>query len=255
MIFYFSGTGNSLWVAKQLGERLNEPLLNVAEAMAKGQYSFLFEPDERPVFVFPVHSWGVPVVMRRFIEQMEILDYEIQPIFAVCTCGDDCGMTDWMLRQLFGQKKVFLRSVFSVQMPNNYILLPGFDVDPKPVEQQKLQAAQVAVEEIGEMIMRTRPLEPPYTPGRFAWLKTHWVYPLFTRFFIGKTSYHATDACISCGVCEEVCPTRNISFDGRRPSWGTDCVQCLACIHRCPARAIEYGKETLKKGRYKHPDL
>lgn len=255
MIFYFSGTGNSLWVAKELGGILSEPLLNVAEAMAKGECSFRVREEERLVFVFPVHSWGIAVAMRRFMELMEIKGYEAQPVFAICTCGDDCGTTDRMLRRLLGRKGLPLHAVFSVQMPNNYILLPGFDVDSKAEEQQKLRAAQTTVAQIGEMLAGKRPLQPHYTPGRFARLKTSLVYPLFARFSIGKTSYYTTDACISCGLCEKVCPTRTISFDGWHPSWGTDCVQCLACIHRCPVRAIEYGKETIKKGRYKHPDL
>ncbi|MBR2497846.1 MAG: EFR1 family ferrodoxin, partial [Parabacteroides sp.] len=55
--------------------------------------------------------------------------------------------------------------------------------------------------------------------------------------------------------CERICPTRTISMREGKPVWADTCVQCVACIHRCPVRAIEYGKETIKKGRYHHPEI
>jgi NAD-dependent dihydropyrimidine dehydrogenase PreA subunit len=38
-----------------------------------------------------------------------------------------------------------------------------------------------------------------------------------------------------------------------RPAWEGQCTLCLACLHRCPAEAIQYGKETVGKGRYVNP--
>lgn len=77
----------------------------------------------------------------------------------------------------------------------------------------------------------------------------------FAHLAIGSNSFRVTDVCISCGLCERICPTGTISMQAGKPVWTDTCVQCVACIHRCPVRAIEYGKGTLKKGRYHHPEI
>lgn len=255
MIFYFTGTGNSLWVAKKLGEELHETLVSIAEAIIKKEFVYTPEPEEKLLFIFPIHSWGLPVLVHQFMKRLEIQGYAGQFVYAVCTCGDDCGITNKVLGRLFHFKGLPLHAVFSIQMPNNYILLPGFDVDEKSVEQKKLKNAEEYIYELSEMLMGKRTMKQHYLPGKFAVLKTRLVYPLFARFSVGKTSFYATEACISCGLCAKVCPTRTISFQGDKPVWERSCVQCLACIHRCPVRAIEWGKETRKKGRYHHPGL
>jgi NAD-dependent dihydropyrimidine dehydrogenase PreA subunit len=70
-----------------------------------------------------------------------------------------------------------------------------------------------------------------------------------------KTSkFYATDACTACALCMELCPMRCIEPDDRsRPVWEGTCTMCLACLHRCPAGAVQYGRDTLGKGRYLNP--
>lgn len=255
MIFYFTGTGNSLWVAKALGEALGEPLVSIADELRKEAEDLTYpvRPDEKILFVYPVHSWGPAVPVSRFISRLTLNGYAGQPVYSVSTCGDECGYTDRLIRKALGKRAIPLTAAYSVIMPNNYILLPGFNVDSKEVEERKLQEAPARVDGIVEAI-RTHRQEALYHTGSMPGLKSRCVYPLFAHLAIGRNAFRATDACISCGLCERICPTGTIRMQDGKPVWANTCVQCVACIHRCPVRAIEYGKETLKKGRYHHPD-
>lgn len=257
MIFYFSGTGNSLWIAKELGEKWNDKLISISNELNKttDKLEYELQSDEKLVFVFPVHSWGPAVLVLRFIEKMILKNYTNQKIYSICVCGDNCGYTDKVLSQALKKRSFNLTETFSIQMPNNYILMKGFGIDPENIEKSKLDAAPHLLQEIIDSIQRKDKKEH-YTAGQFPFFKTHIVYPLFKKYVIGKNSFFATDKCISCGLCVSICPTNTIAMEkNQKPVWNKTCVQCTACIHRCPVRAIEYGKITQSQGRYCHPDL
>lgn len=80
-------------------------------------------------------------------------------------------------RESFGKRAISLTAAYSVIMPNNYILLPGFDVDDKDVEERKLQDAPARVAEIIEAI-REHGQDALYHTGSMPGLKSYWIYPL-----------------------------------------------------------------------------
>lgn len=257
MVFYFTGTGNSLWVARSLSRLFDEPMASIAEMMKKerDEYVCPLREEEKLFFVFPVHSWGPAVLVLRFIEKLRLTGYHRQPVYSVSTCGDETGYTTRRMRTALARKGIQLTAGYSVQMPNNYILLPGFSVDEKELEHKKLKAAEGRLSAIVEAIHKKEG-EGLDEIGSFPVLKSYLIYPLFAHWAIGSNSFRVTDACISCGLCAKICPTGTITMAAnQRPVWSDTCVQCVACIHRCPVRAIEYGKETVKKGRYYHPEI
>ena len=256
MIFYFSGTGNSLWVAKELRHSFNGDFISIADELNAKDNSFQYtiEADEKIFFVFPVHSWGPVVVVLRFIEKLIIKNYHSQNIYVIATCGDNCGNTSHILEKSLKKRGLQLTKSYSIAMPNNYILMKGFGLDSKELEQQKLQAASIHLHDIVEDI-KAEGKNELYEKGKFACLKSGFIYPMFKTFAIKHNSFYATDACISCGLCVKICPTKTISMTENKPNWSNKCIQCCGCIHRCPERAIEWGKITLEQERYVHPDL
>lgn len=256
MVFYFTGTGNSKWVADAMGNAFGERLVSITDEYKKGckEHSYSLRKDEKIFFVYPVHSWGPAALVTRFISDLRLSGYEQQPVYSICVCGDDCAYTTQLLGKALKKRGISLTAGYSVTMPNNYILMKGFNVDNPEVEQQKLQEAPARVAAIVDTIRLHKSVNL-YHKGSVPFLKSYLVYPLFINFAIGKTVFYVTDDCISCGLCERICPTGTISLKEGKPVWTDSCIQCVACIHRCPVRAIEYGKETVKKGRYRHPGI
>jgi len=253
MIFYFSGTGNSLYIAKNIAEAQGEKLISISKEFDNKDNLFEYELKENELigFVFPVYAWGPAKMVIDFVTRVKLLGGKPY-VFSVCTCGDEEGTATKILKKALNKKGITLDSAFTIQMPNNYIL--GFDVDSKDVENDKLQKAEQKLISINYVLKNRQIGIFNIFSGKFSTLKSRVVNPLFNRFALNTKSFYATDECISCGLCEQVCPVHSITVD-KKPVWSKSCTQCLACIHRCPVHAIQYGKGTIGKGRYIHPDL
>lgn len=252
MIFYFTGTGNSLFVAEKIAKEQGDQPVSIAKELDR-KYSVLeyeFSENDLLGFVFPVYAWGPPEIVLDFISRMRINGRPY--VFSVSTCGDDEGRTAKILQKSLNRKGICLDSAFTLIMPNNYII--GFDVDEKEVETDKLKRAEKRLDSINLIISKRQKNVFDLIPGKFPDFKSGIINPLFNRFGRSTRYFYATDKCTRCGICEKICPLHTIKVD-EKPVWGKSCTQCLACIHRCPVKAIQYGKKTAGKGRYVHPDL
>lgn len=259
MILCFSGTGNSRAVAEMLAKILGEHVGPVTPAMRGGVVS-LPEGDRHLIWVYPIYSWGVPPYILEVIKTVRIEGCEGLVHHAVVTCGDDCGLADRMWRKAISARGWRDGAMMSVQMPNNYVSLPGFDVDPENVEQAKLAAYPGRVSEVARKIRDAETSREKLTDivrGSFAWIKTRVIYPWFVRHAMSPSRFSVTEGCISCGKCARHCPLGNITMrpsqdnpKALRPVWGNDCAGCLGCYHICPVHAVNYTSATRGKGQY-----
>lgn len=235
MIFYFSGTGNSAWAARQLA------CLTGDEACAITNLKEL--PDlgnaKQIGFVFPVYAWGVPEIMADFAKK---LPQSQAFTFGVCTCGEDAGLTMKRFSKLYP-----LSSSYSLQMPNNYII--GSDTDSADEISQKIAAARKALERIAQEIRQQERVYRVHEGGR-AGLKSHLINFGFNKFARSAKPFFAEDSCNGCGQCARNCPAHAITLRDGKPVWATQCFQCLRCINECPQQAIQYGKDTAGRRRY-----
>ena len=252
MIFYFSGTGNSEYVARQLADALGERLIGMAQAINSGEMHYKLADGEMVGWVFPTYSWGPAPIATAFARKVTIDGFGSHTYsYMVTTCGDDIALSAQMWRAELHRRGMHCQMAMSVQMPNNYILLPGFDVDSKDLESRKRSAAVSRIAQVVQAIER-RSTTDDVVKGSMPWLKSRLVYPLFKRYAMSDAGFASqSDVCNHCGLCAKVCPNANIKMSAEgTPQWHGNCAMCLSCIHRCPVRAIQYGNQTQKKGRY-----
>jgi len=241
MILYFTGTGNSRWVAERLAEETGETPINIAHLM-KSPRSITEElPEAKPLgIVFPIHSWYAPRILIDFLQQIHLPNHTYR--YAVCTCGDDAGKG----LQRFS-KHFRLDAAWSVAMPNTYI--PMFDLDDDTLCYKKIEEARNRIYSIAKDILAQKRIWEVHE-GKAAWLKTYIVNPLFNRFVIHSKGFWLDEGCTSCSACANSCPVNNIRLQEKRPVWGRECIHCMACVHVCPHEVIQYKDSTRQKGRY-----
>ena len=242
MIFYFSGTGNSLMAAKALA-REGENIVDMAAARKAGAYVYPLE-GERIGFVFPVYCYTIPSLVLDFIRHLEIKDGGYA--FAVVTCGGGIGGTSAFLAKELGKRGVSLSYATPLLMPDNAVFY--YAIKPKAEIDARLEEAEKRLGEIKKEIESERKKR-----ARGAFSKA--LYPMY-RLLSKTEAFFVTDVCVHCGLCARNCPEEAIKMTDGKPEWvKKSCVKCAACINRCPVAAIEYGKGTEKRGRYVNPIL
>ncbi len=250
MIVCFTGTGNSLFVARKLHELSGDRLIVLENDLLTKPGTIEGNPD-RIIWVFPTYSWGVPPVVIRFIREATVEVSEKCDHFMVTTCGDDIGNCHKMWRNEIKRRGWKPMAAFSVTMPNTYVNMTGFDVDSPELEKKKIDLAADRIRHIANQIT-LKSTDDDVVRGSWPWVKTSLIYPWFIRFEMSADRFKVnTGLCTSCGLCSRNCPTRNIVMTDGSPKWNNNCARCLRCYHICPVHAIRYGKATDTKGQYR----
>ena len=110
MIFYFSGTGNTKWLASRLANATGERLVSISQAIITGEYDYQLGDDERIGICFPVHGWRPPFIVRDFVKHLNLGGYQDQFCYAFATCGDDVGLAfDYLREDLMSLSIAFIR--------------------------------------------------------------------------------------------------------------------------------------------------
>jgi len=251
VIYYFTGTGNSLAAAKKITAGLGDcelvPIASLAETTGD-----IVPSAGRVGIVCPVYFVGLPAMVAEFASRIRFRDG--QYVFAIATFGGTGAAP--ALRQLDGilwqHAARGLDAGFRVKMPGNYILM----YEPPQGKKQKslLAAAGTEIAKITKVVQDCRRQDPPRSfSGQI-------VHALMYGRFIGRVhekdrAFSVTERCTGCGTCAAVCPAHNIKLVQNRPVWQHRCELCCSCIHNCPAQAIQAGTGTLTRQRYRNPDV
>jgi Fe-S-cluster-containing hydrogenase component 2 len=246
-IYYFTGTGNSLYISKKIASFL--PVYKIIRITSRNDFSVPISA-ERLGIVFPVYAWGLPNLVKNLISRITMVNSEY--IFAVANYAGNAGAALHQAEGLFKQNGVNLNFSASIKMPNNYIIFSHPDKIEKA--EKKINSAQTSINNAAVQIASKAQNKIKSTiSGK---LVTTFVHPLFTAN-IGKSdkAYFADDKCNHFAICKNLCPVDNIAIQEGKPVWQRKCEQCLACISWCPQKAIQFNKNSFSKDRYHNPKI
>lgn len=248
VIFYFSGTGNSLQVAKDIAEKLQGcEVVNLAKFPTETVIN-----AKRIGIVFPVYFGGIPNIIRRFLSEIKL---DGKPyIFAIVTCGGVVGASLVQVNELLKLKSQKLHSGFILKMPENYILY--YNADSKEKQQKRFNDEKKKVQDISQIVIDKK--EIPFEKSKYVidTLFGKVVNHAVVRKFPSRDSHFIiNDKCTGCGKCEKVCSVNNITLMNNKPTWNHHCELCLGCLQSCPVNAIDYDNKTQKRTRYINPNV
>lgn len=245
VIFYLSGSGNSLYAAQQIAEKLDACRLETIGSYLRKPYAVA---DEVVGIVCPVYCFALPPMVAKFLEALQA---KPKYCFGVVTMGGNQGRALKQMSDSLAAKGITLKYAQAIMMPDNFFGIP-LEKRVKLLQEAEPIITQVA-QDIGSLKENVAAVKEALVWKLFGNAASWWY--LKNRLKFDNMTVDATK-CVGCGICQEVCQMENIKLVDGKPTFGDKCASCLGCFHWCPQSAISAGKLTLDNSkRYVNPKI
>lgn len=249
MIFCYSGTGNSRYIANRIAQGLQDEIVDLNEKIKSNDNSAV-EVQGDAIVVTPTYAWRVPRLVMDWLHKTELKG--AKRIWFVMNCGDQIGNAAKYNSSLAQEKNLCYMGTAKIIMPENYIAM--FNAPEKNEAEAIIKKSEPDIDAVISCIKEGRSFDAPRN-NLYDRFMSGVVNNIFYKALLKSSAFQVSDACIGCGLCAEKCPTNCISLKEGKPVWADKCTHCMACVCYCPANAIEYGKKTAGKPRYKFENL
>ncbi|TCK98521.1 ferredoxin [Natranaerovirga hydrolytica] len=261
IIYYFSGTGNTWWLSKELKKQLNLNNWEVdyfsIECIQTIDILTQIKDVHHIIFGFPVYGSTAPRPMLNFIHNFPKANHS-QSISVFATQALASGDTAYFVGKQLIQKGYCLNQTMHFRMMNN-LHLPKFRFYPPKNDDRVISLHHKNLPKIKKLALyitqNEKVLHGKYSLGIIigAFQRSHIDKLIHTA---GKRFTVDTSRCINCDQCIKICPTKNIVGSNNTYDFKKNCVFCLRCYSQCPTHAIligEHSKDVEKFPRYKGP--
>ena len=247
LVFYFTATGNSLFVARQL----SDSPISIPQELKKSK--LVYEADEIG-FVCPDYAGAIPKIVQEFVAKGT---FKAPYIFSVITFGNACvNVAEWW-SEYAKSKGVVNNYVEPILMVDNY--LPVFDMNEQMAIDKKVDESLAKI--LGDIGAHKNHIGEP-DMGRFTKDMLKGLQDRHFSMTAERLLELKPNRCISCMTCEKVCPHKNFKLGNDGLEFAGSCEYCLACVHNCPQKALTLKSqwpgmpgERNAEARYRHPDI
>lgn len=244
MIIWFSGSGNSLAIARKIAQRTGDKLMPLHEAVRTD-----LSAEESIGLVYPTYWLDAPLAIRALVPKLQLPKDAYT--YIVITCGAQTNNAVWTVRQILKKKGIRLDYCHKIRVPDSSAIAFGRDPNEQAWKFEKYAPRLERI--IADISAKKKGLHfSGFDP----------MGAILNSPSIARKSYRLTQPavntgkCIGCGICQKLCPQGNIALTEKKAHIGEDCTLCLACLHNCQQQAVEIsGKPTRKEHQYRHPEI
>lgn len=256
-IYYFSGTGNSFFAARELQKRL--PGAELIPLVTMLDQKVITPGAESVGLVFPVYMISLPIPVKQFIAKLDVS--RVKYLFGLATRLGTAHRAFQDIDKGLKKKGRRLDAWFNCTMAGNSPAIQKNWVTSSGSEIAAMEAVVLKqLDNIGDIVVKQKTCREKDTlcnmkiPS-FLLAVAGLLGPLMEKASY-KNGFYADSKCSKCGLCEKVCLSGKISMEGGAPVWNENkmCYNCYACLTYCPEQAVQIQKTyTDINGRYSHP--
>ena len=246
MVLYYSATGNTEYIAKEIARRLDDECVDLLDRI-KNQDFTEFHSEKPFIICAPVYVCEMPRFMSKYLKKQTFTGN--RNVYFIFTSGGYCGISGQLAKWMFRNKKMKYMGRAEFKMPRNYVandhypMLEKEEVEERIINSHKMLAPTVETIKAGGKLKARHIF-------LFETIITVPFNPVWSKLKLRAKDFHCGDNCIGCGKCVKLCPLNNIELKDKKPVWSDRCSHCMACIGNCPVRAIEYGEISQTKEQY-----
>lgn len=249
MVIYFTGTGNSRYVAETIAKRTGDELISFRSFFTK-EKSMDLTSTKPFVIVCPIYAGGLPEVVTNFIKNAKFNGSD--EVYFITTCGANSGKIVKTVDKIITGRNLVLKGFAEIVMPSNYIIM--YNPPTKEKADEVLKTSLEKIEEITNAIVNNEEFELGRNFSLFDNIQSSGlINKMFHKFMAKDKDFYTTDDCTGCNLCEKACPVVNITMENSRPKWNGSCTHCVGCINVCPHNAVKYNDKVDKRNKYYLP--
>ena len=247
MIIYFSSTGNTEFIAKEIANRLEDDSINLLDRIKNNDYSTI-NSNKPFIILLPVYICSIPTFLIKYLKKLKLNGNNL--CYFIFTSGGYTGMAGSKARKIAHKLKLKYKGFYEYKMPRNYLISGHYPPNTDEEIKERITNSYNNIDHSVNIIKKEEKLK-----GRHIWLLEKLIIipfiPVWRKFKHKTKDFYVNDKCIGCGLCAKKCPINCIKIENNKPIWTlSHCEHCMGCLQNCPKEAIEYKNKTEGKRRY-----